>query len=193
MLVILAWMLAASWQHEAQASFARWIAFGMTLGFLGDLFMARILVKSALYLPLGMGAFAVGHLFYMAAMLGWLRHANDPFWQARFPMILGLWLFIGIMGWYFLVYRGQEAGPLHFAALGYALLLCAVVAFAMRMSLQQFQFFGLFLGTLLFMVSDMILSTRLFAGARWSHQGDVVWLFYGTGQMLIVTSSTFFR
>ena len=97
------------------------------------------------------------------------------------------------MSWYFLVFSGQEAGPLHFAALGYALLLCAVVAFAMRMSLQQFQFFGLFVGTLLFMVSDMILSMRLFAGARWSHQGDVVWLFYGAGQMLIVTSSTFFR
>ncbi len=83
-LVVLAWLLAASWQNESQASFARWIALGMTLGFIGDLFMARVLVKSALYLPFGMGAFAVGHLFYLAAMLGWLRHANDPFCRHGF-------------------------------------------------------------------------------------------------------------
>lgn len=191
-LVMVAWLLMLTWQSPYRMHYARWLALGMTFGFIGDLFMAKLLIRSALYLPFGMGAFAVGHLCYLAGMMQALRAVDMPIWTGRFVGITATWLMIGLIGWYITVYRGQSAGGMLYAALGYGLLLCATAAFAMNLSLQKTAFIGLFVGTLLFLMSDLVLSMRLFSGARWSHLGDVVWLLYSTGQMLIVTSSLFF-
>jgi hypothetical protein len=44
------------------------------------------------------------------------------------------------------------------------------------------------LGAILFLMSDLILAGALFNDLHWPLHHDIVWLTYGTGQMLIVYS-----
>ncbi len=48
------------------ATFAMLIAIGMTLGFLGDLFMGQLLPVQG-YVLWGMGSFGLGHVAYIVA------------------------------------------------------------------------------------------------------------------------------
>ncbi len=61
-----------TWGGSVQA-FAVWIALGMTLGFVGDLALADQLPDLGIEPVLvGMGAFGLGHVAYIIAMLGWM-------------------------------------------------------------------------------------------------------------------------
>jgi hypothetical protein len=86
------------------------------------------------------------------------------------------------------VWRGTQRTPLHIAALPYALLLASTAGFALGMALQDGRFIPLTIGALLFLVSDLILAKQIFNGTHFKGIGDVVWLTYGPGQMLIVVS-----
>ena len=91
------------------------------------------------------------------------------------------------MLWYGIVYRGSDKTFLHKAALPYALLLASTTGVAMGLAIQQSAFVPITIGAGLFLLSDLILATELFNGAHWRYIGDVVWLTYGPGQMLIVS------
>src|SRR5262249_54185375 len=115
-LVVAAW----SWYLVARATpdvalFALLIALGMTLGFVGDLLLADALPITQGFLA-GMGAFALGHLAYIAAILSQTARVQ---WA-----VVGIALLIGLAGWYMVVFRGgKDALILRWAALPYALLL----------------------------------------------------------------------
>ncbi len=174
------WWLAAA-EHK---DIALLIAVGMTFGFLGDLFMAKLLPASP-HVLWGMGAFGLGHVAYIAAFwkLGQALGltASGPRWAA-----LLVWLLIGLAGWYFVVFRGQQASTLHFAALPYALLLASTAGMATGLALQARSFIPLALGGALFLTSDLILAAQLFNGLSFFLVGSVVWLTYGPAQALIV-------
>lgn len=183
-------LVAAGWswyvfsRESPSAPFSLCVAAGMTMGFVGDLFMARLIPVDNHVLG-GIGAFGAGHVLYIAGMVWYSRAAGldapGPRWGA-----LALWLLIGGAGWYWLVFRGQQAGPLHYAALPYALLLAGTAGLATGLALQQPVFAALALGAALFLLSDLILAGQLFSGLRFRLIDDVVWLTYGPGQMLIV-------
>ena len=67
-LVLLAWLLYLHGRGGTNETYGLLIAIGMTCGFVGDLFMARLLPVREPVLG-GMAAFALGHVIYIAAVL----------------------------------------------------------------------------------------------------------------------------
>jgi KUP system potassium uptake protein len=99
----------------------------------------------------GIAAFGLGHLAYIIALL---QFGNTHGLDAPGPRY-GAWLFwllVGAAGWYFVVFRGQQASVLHWAALPYALLLASTAGFASGLALQAPVFVPLALGAALFIV-----------------------------------------
>jgi uncharacterized membrane protein YhhN len=121
-LVIAAW----SWFAFAEVfpkSYSLLIAVGMTLGFIGDLFMAQLIPLKD-YVLGGIGSFGLGHIAYIIAFISFgneqnLFNGNE---NIRWGAVLVWWL-IALAGWYIVVFRGQKPMVLHYAALPYALLL----------------------------------------------------------------------
>lgn len=189
-LVVAGWSwLAAAWAMPVR-SFALLIAAGMTLGFLGDLFMAGVIGRIPNELG-GMAAFGAGHLAYIAAIISYAaKLGSSP--GARLTAWTA-WLAIGIVGWYFAVWRGARAipdgaTPMHWAALPYALLLSSTAGATTGLALQAAIFAPLALGAALFLFSDMLIAADIFSQRRFRWQDDLIWLTYGPGQMLIVYS-----
>jgi hypothetical protein len=163
------------------------LAMGMTLGLLGDLFMAGMIPTRQRVLG-GMAAFGLGHIAYIAGLLAYgTRYALDAP-AARWAGWL-VWLVVGLAGWYFVVWRpAQPARTLHRAALPYALLLASTAGCATGLALQDVAFVPLAVGAALFLLSDLMLAAHLFNGACFYLIDDGIWLTYGPGQMLIVYS-----
>ncbi len=185
-LVIAAWYWFVLARDGAAARFALPVAIGMTLGFVGDLFMAKLIVKSDQHVLGGMGAFGLGHVAYIIAFVGFgdALGATDNRLAAWI-----IWLIIGAVGWYAAVYRGQQArSTLHYAALPYALLLASTAGFATGLAINVSLFLPLALGCALFLLSDLLIAAHLFSGVSFPLIDDVVWLTYGPAQLLIVYS-----
>ena len=189
-LVVAAWSWYFLALTDATSSlfdqFAWLIAIGMTLGFVGDLFMAELLPLKNDVIA-GIVAFGLGHVAYITGIVSISRqldhYSSNIQWNA-----LAIWLLIGILGWYIVVFRGQKATLLHWAALPYALLLATTTGLATALALQASAFIWLAIGAALFLFSDLILAAQLFNGLHFRLIGDVVWLTYGPGQMMIVYS-----
>jgi len=186
-LVVAGWSWYWFSRGTGASQFALLIAIGMTLGFLGDLFMAELLPLAQPVMG-GIGAFGLGHVAYIAAcLLFGSQHGLDapgPRWGAWVA-----WLLVGVVGWYVVIFRGQPPTmptPLHWAALPYALLLASTAGFATGLALQAPAFLSLAIGAGLFLLSDLILAARLFSNFHFFLINDVVWLTYGPGQMMIV-------
>jgi hypothetical protein len=190
-LVLAAFSWYAFVRGTPASSYALLIAMGMAFGFVGDLLLAGVLPFGAQFIP-GLVSFGIGHIFYITAMLRFGAAAglmNPAYrWGA-----LAFWLFVGLLGWYFVVYRGALAGGgspslVHWLALPYALLLAATTGVATGLALQDGRFILLALGAGLFLISDLILAGNKFSGLSLPLVGDVIWLTYGPAQMLIVYS-----
>ena len=186
-------LVAAAWswfifsRDTGIERYALLIAIGMTLGFLGDLFMAGV-IPLPQHLLFGIGSFGIGHIFYIVAMLGLASQAGltaaGPRWGAW-----AVWLLVGLGGWYLVAFRGQEHTLLTWIALPYALLLATTAGVATGLALQSSVFIPLAIGAVLFLISDLILAAvALFHVASFPLVHDVVWLTYGPAQMLIVYS-----
>lgn len=174
MLVSAGWL----WHLSHGGDLALWLALGMTFGFLGDLFMAGLIIKGDMRVLGGMGAFGIGHLCYIIGILG-TGQAHLAVWIAMLIVASGLW--------YGVVYRtAKHISILHYAALPYALLLASTAGFAGGVALTSSAFILMAIGGGLFLISDLILATQLFNGVHFKGIGDVVWLTYGPAQMLIV-------
>ena len=185
-LVAAAWTFALVLRGTPNSDLALLTAVGMTLGFVGDLFMAKLIIKSSESVLGGMGAFGLGHVAYIAALIMAANRfgltASTPRWAA-----LGLALAVGTVCWYFVVLRGAETPTvMHWAALPYALLLSATAGLAAGLALQDARFIPVAVGGLLFLTSDLILAAQLFNQATFQWISDWVWLTYGPAQMLIV-------
>ncbi len=157
-------------------------ALGMTFGLIGDMFMAEVIPFGDRVLG-GIMAFGVGHVVYIIGMMGFGNQFG--FTGQRWAALI-VWLIIGAIAWFFAVYRGGEATTLHFIALPYALLLAGTAGIATGLALQMSEFALVAVGGALFLFSDLLLATQIFNDLHFRLIGDVVWLMYGPGQMLIV-------
>ncbi|HRE49199.1 MAG TPA: lysoplasmalogenase [Aggregatilineales bacterium] len=184
-LVLAGWSLYFLHRGTLIESYALLVALGMTAGFVGDLFMA---VENIIG---GMGAFGVGHILYSIAFLGGLQIVRtlNPETPAVFAP-LAVWLVIGVVAWYVIMFRGKTALPqvMRFAGLGYALLLTGMAGVAWSLAFSVPPFFPLAIGAALFVISDLIIAGQIFAGWRFPLIGDLIWLTYGPAQALIVLS-----
>lgn len=185
---------AVSWyvftRGTPASGYALLVAIGMTFGLLGDLALAGLLPGGRNVIG-GIAAFGIGHLFYITAMLRLADRAGLV--DSRRWIALAVWLLIGLVGWYVVVYRGAVVGGkalsiVHWIALPYALLLATTAGLASGLALADSRFVLLAVGAALFLLSDLILAGEMFSGLSFALIGDVIWLTYGPGQMLIVYS-----
>lgn len=190
-LVVAGFSWYAFTRNTPAGGYALLVAVGMVFGFIGDLALAGFLPGGRNVIA-GIASFGIGHIFYITAMLRFASAAgltaSGPRWGA-----LGIWLLIGLVGWYLVVLRGATnsgitPGIVHWIALPYALLLAATAGLATGLALQDSRFIPLALGGALFLISDLILAGDMFSGMSFRLIGDVIWLTYGPAQMLIVYS-----
>lgn len=185
-LVIAAWSWAAFCRNTEVQRYGLLVALGMSFGLLGDLFLSGLIPLENRVLT-GIAAFGIGHVLYISAFAGFGNRQGLDAPASRWAA-LALWLLIGLVAWYFMVFRGQQATVLHWAALPYALLLAATAGMATGLALQAPAFIPLAVGSALFLLSDLILAGSLFSNLSFPLIGDVIWLTYGPAQMLIVYS-----
>jgi|JI6StandDraft_1071083.scaffolds.fasta_scaffold49292_2 hypothetical protein len=183
-----AWGLQRVFRNTPAADVATHLAVGMTLGTVGDVFMAQQNV------PLGMAAFGAGHIAYVRGLLRLSKQQQLPR-----PLAMGLawgaWSVIGAAGWLGLVRLGpQGSSTLGWLALPYSLLLASTAGVATGLSVQEPRYWPLAAGAVIFLTSDVLIAMRLFnpslfAAIPKSIRGDLVWLTYAPAQMLLVGGS----
>ncbi len=167
------------------------VALGMTAGFVGDLFMAQLIVRGPLSVLGGMGMFGLGHVLYIGGLLRYADVTGLDDSAARWGALV-VALLIGAVSWWRVVYRGaSERSALHMVALPYALLLAATFGVGSGLALQSAEFMPLALGAALFLTSDLLIAAQMFSGLHFRGIGDVIWLTYGPAQMLIVYALPF--
>ena len=183
-LVLIAWLWWMFTRESVYGGIAQLFAIGMTFGFLGDLFMAK-LIPIGNHVLGGIASFGVGHIVYI---FGLIQASNQFNFTDRLIQGISLitWLILALILWYVIVFRASEKSLLHKASLPYAILLATTAGLATGLALQSSAFILTAIGAGLFLLSDLILATELFNGAKWKYIGDVVWLTYGPSQMLII-------
>jgi len=107
--------------------------------------------------------------------------------KIRWAALTAWWAMAGI-AWYVTVARGNDLTVMHWAALPYSLLLAGTAGFATGLALQANPFLWTAAGAALFLFSDLVVAVHMFAADGPQVSGDLVWLTYGPGQMLIVFS-----
>ena len=186
-LVILGWSWFTFSRHGPTRRFALLLAIGMTCGLIGDLVLSGLFPGGENVLA-GIAAFGLGHVCYIVGAVGWSRRSGLDDRKIRWVSLVAWWA-IGLVGWYVVVLRGQEATMLHWAALPYALLLASTAGMATSLAVQDRAYVPFAIGGALFLVSDLILAAELFNDADFRFIGDVIWFTYGVGQMLIVMTA----
>lgn len=190
-LVVAAFSWYAFTRGGPAGGYALLVAIGMLFGFIGDLALAGFLPGGRNVIA-GIVSFGIGHIFYITAMVRFASAAGltapGPRWGS-----LAAWLLVGLVGWYIVVWRGAQSagitpGVVHWIALPYALLLASTAGLGMGLALQDGRFIPLAVGGALFLLSDLILAGEMFSGLNFRLIGDIIWLTYGPGQMLIVYS-----
>ena len=167
-------------------TFAMLICAGMSLGFVGDLIMAK-LIRTPNRLISGMLAFGLGHCFYLAALVS-LMSRSGLAWRwphvTLFAALLGLcaWL------WHIWIYNPRGNFGTNAASLVYGLLVGAMVSLAWMLAAHDRHYWSLAGGALLFLISDFILGNWVIRGHFWTSVNDIIWLTYVSGQLLIVYS-----
>ncbi len=182
----LIWWLAGT-SGTPLAAYAALLFFGMASSFLGDLIMAQLLPLPQ-HVLFGMGAFGVAHVLYIS---GYLRLGGVLGLQDGRARAIGLaaLLVLAVVLWWTLIRSPQTDAVLNYGSLGYALLLAAMAGLAVSLALQKPRFVPLAVGAVLFLVSDVLLGHRLFQGGTFLLVGDLVWMTYIVGQLLIVFST----
>jgi uncharacterized membrane protein YhhN len=153
------------------------IALGLTLGALGDWFLAR---KGEAAFLAGMAAFGAGHLAYATGLLGWRLDdlsAGEGALMAALVVLLAsteVWL-------------APRTGTLRWPVRGYVMVI-GVMALALVLLPEGEGRWLLQLGGALFVLSDLLLALRLFVvtDKAWHRRLSLaLWPAYWGGQALI--------
>ena len=176
------------WQSSSRlfAVYSQWVLLGMLASFVGDLIMARLIPLPNRLIG-GMIAFGIAHALYITAYvqtMGSLRVAATS---------SGLWFgiaFYGVFtlfGWWILIRNPDKPRAINLGALGYAIVVGAMAAFALALA---YLFDGVFwltaLGGLLFVASDFIIGVTDIRGVAIENANDWIWLTYVAAQMGII-------
>lgn len=184
----LIWWRAGTAQ-TALATYGLLIFVGMASGFLGDLFMAGLMVPKPRNVIFGILSFGAGHVCYIVAFLQVAAVLDLELGSAGW-LTLGAYLVGAVLLWLALVRTPAQGRIMNAGTLGYSLLLASMGATAMALALQEPAFALLAAGGLLFIASDLILGSEIMRGTHFRSIGDVIWITYTVAQMLIVYSSS---
>jgi hypothetical protein len=184
----------AAWSHwflqrqRRDGPFTAWIAGGMTCGLLADLYGFFEVIRFSAALPMIILLFGLGHVCYIAGMLTIAKRrqlTGHARWQQAWQGAILIYGLIGTGLWLILVRPSPALPELHAPTAVYTLLLAAAAAAMLAAAALDRRFLVMGAGGLLFMISDAFLAVRLFQDNRYGI-GDLCWITYGIGQMLIV-------
>lgn len=159
------------------------LTFALLLGTLGDIFLSRTAERNFL---LGLGAFLVGHIFYIVLLAG-LSGGITPFVTAPWRIIAALCLIAVAVA----VTRRllPHLGPLRVPVWIYVFVILCMGLVALTLP-AVWPFVLAILGAILFIASDAILGFELFVfkdhPAPRRLPATVLWFLYWGGQCLIV-------
>jgi len=177
-------LVCALLQRRAGRDQLNLVAAGMGCGFLGDLIMAQV-VPLPEHVLFGMLTFGVGHGCYIKAFTDRARIVGTASPYVRRSTFGAAWL-VALLGWLGLVRNPKIGAALNYGALAYALLLASMSGAAAALAAHDRRYMRPAIGGGLFLLSDLLLASRLFRDAHFEQIGDVVWLTYIAGQALIV-------
>lgn len=171
----------------ALATYGLLIFLGMTFGFLGDLFMARV-IPTFNEVIFGILAFGIGHICYILAILQVGMVLDLDSGRSQLILLIAFWG-AAIFLWLRFVRTPSRPAIMNAGTLVYSLLLSGMTALTFALAWQAGRLWPLALGGLSFLASDLILGNQIMRGSRWYLISDVVWATYTVGQMLIVFST----
>jgi len=169
------------------AGYAALLFCGMSLSFVGDLIMAGVLPLPS-YVLFGMGTFGTAHVVYIMGYVRLAAGVGLRSWALPAAAVLGYYV-LGVPLWWRLVRSPDQPAVATWGSLAYSLVLATMAGMAAGVALQETSFLPLALGSLLFVVSDLLLGHRLFQGGHFVSLGDSIWATYILGQLLIVFST----
>ena len=164
------------------------IVSGMTLGTLADIYGAFKVLRFTEPLAMIVPLFALGHVGYVSGLLILARRLEltaRPHWMKRLAGTLVLYNLAGLGLWGTLVYPSDDLLSMHVPTAVYTIFLSCAAAVMAAVACFDRRFLAVGVGGLLFLASDGLLAVRLFQD-NWRGLGDLCWITYGIGQMLIV-------
>jgi hypothetical protein len=187
-LSIAAWI---NWGLHRRDPFGRacaLIALGMTLGMLADLYGAFRVLRFTEPLTVIIPLFALGHVAYIGGMMLLARRLNlihRPGWGKAFASLVVFYDLAGLVLWATLVRPSTDLPHMHVPTAVYTIFLSTAAAVMAAVACVDRRFLVVGIGGFLFLLSDAFLAVRLFQD-DWHGMGDLCWITYGIGQMLIV-------
>lgn len=140
--------------------------FGAVLGLVGDMVLDLKYTHRKYYdqyLISGMGAFLLGHVVYFIGLTLYAKTLEAQlFWPILISAIAAPILALIIIGGGKLL--GLQFGRFFVPCLGYAFVLGFLAVYAFMLFLQMPVYLPFFIGLVLFMASDSLLSVQYFAG-----------------------------
>lgn len=184
-LTLLAWLWFVSTLGTRANALSIWFALGITTMFCGDLLM-RVDQADGQQNPNGFLAFAFGHLAFITGMFFSARaNGLSPIpWGMLSPFYV-----LVVFVWWRVVYRrSKRAGHIRFALLAYSLLVATTLTFALGLAVQNSAYLLVSIGSVLIAISDYLMTAHHFTHlqTRYLAVGDIIWLMYGPGQMMLV-------
>ncbi|TXT60655.1 MAG: conserved membrane protein of unknown function [Promethearchaeota archaeon] len=157
----------------------------LIFGWLGDI--SLMIGREGKWFMLGLGSFLIGHIFYILSFLFSISDITQfPFWGFIFfiPSILIALVFYSKIK--------DKMGELQKPTLIYILVITimSIIATLRFAELQGISFYLVWIGSLLFMISDGIIALNKFH-KKISHSGVYIMLTYGLGQFFIVQGIIF--
>ncbi|KFN04278.1 lysoplasmalogenase [Bacillus clarus] len=168
------------WLQDPSIEYSSWVALGMTLSTLGDLFMAG-LIPFGHRLIGGMVAFAIAHCFYVKAFL-----QTGISWRGFLIGLIAYGLFL-IVGWFFFIRNEKQDKLFTIGALIYGLWVGGMACFSFALYYENQGVWWLpALGGLLFVISDFIIGVTDIGGRKMKYEPLWIWFTYVAAQMCIV-------
>ncbi|KEK24333.1 lysoplasmalogenase [Bacillus gaemokensis] len=168
------------WLQDPSVEYQQWVAIGMTLSTLGDLFMAG-LIPFGHRLIGGMIAFAIAHCFYVTAFL-----QTGISWNGFLIGLVVYGLFL-IIGWFFFIRNPKQDKLFSVGALIYGLWVGGMACFAFALYYANYGTWWIpAIGGLLFVISDFIIGVTDIGGRKVKYDPLWIWLTYVAAQMCII-------
>lgn len=189
-----AWVHAASSRTGTLTKFYKLIALGITTGALADIYGTQLTKHFSIEpLLITIPLFALGHLFYIIGTLNAahrLHLTHQPKWRTALLISTSGVAAVGFTLWKTLVHSSETLPFTHLPLAGYTGILAVAAAVMLTISILAPRFCIIAIGGLLFLASDGLLAVKIFQDNP-GHIGDLCWIVYGIGQMLITYGTVY--
>ena len=187
-LSLAAWLNAFLQRRDRLGLFAILTAVGMSFGMLADIYGAFSAVRFTEPLAMIIPLFSLGHVAYSAGILVVVKRLHltqQPRWKRTLGTFVVVYGLAGLGLWMILVHPSDDLPHMHLPVAVYTVFLATTAALMGTVACMDRRFLAMGIGAALFFVSDGLLGVRLFQD-NWHGIGDLCWITYGIGQMLIV-------